>query len=92
MDRIDIIRKAAEKVNKQIAFRRKMKALQLAAKLAAEKQFLKEEKALMRLAENADDRSKSDIYDSEKAVAQVISNSGIVEKYQETTRFDNEWN
>lgn len=88
MDRIDIIRQAAEKVNKQIAFRRKMKAAQAAARAVAEKQFAKEEKALSRL----DDRSTSGLYDTEKTIQKVIADSGIVEKYVETTRYDNDWN
>jgi hypothetical protein len=80
IDRLDMIRRAAEKSQfKKTVQKKTRKAVRNAT-------------AGRKSAISVDAFDESFMYDDEKAVRRVVKDSGIVDTFAYTTRFDNEWN
>ena len=49
-------------------------------------------KVTSRSQESVEDTDESYMYDDEKAVQRIWNDSGVMDSYSGTTRYDNEWN
>jgi hypothetical protein len=49
-------------------------------------------KVTSRSQESVEDTDESYMYDDEKAIQRIWNDSGVMDSYSGTTRYDNEWN
>ena len=84
VDRLALIAAAAEKVQGRNTFKAKVQA--------KGRKAVKNATAGRRSEKLVEAFDESSMYDEEKAVRKIWNDSGVVDSYRDTVRFDNEWN
>ena len=84
VDRLALIAAAAEKVQGRAGFKAKVQA--------KGRKVVKNATAGRRSEKLVEAFDESAMYDEEKAVRKIWSDSGVVDSYRDTVRYDNEWN
>ena len=86
-DRLALIKAAAEKLQAKQA-----KAFPVNTYVKATATKPKGRKVSSRSQESIEDTDESYMYDDEKAIQRVWKDSGTMDSYSQTVRYDNEWN
>lgn len=80
VDRLELIRQAAEKNQ----FKKKVQA--------KTRKVARKARAVRKSKDSVDAFDESFMYDDEKTTRRVIRDSGIIDTFAHTTKFDNDWN
>jgi hypothetical protein len=87
-ERLALIKAAADKLQAKQA---KAFPVNTYVKAATAVKTTKSRKA-SRAQESVSDTDESYMYDDEKAIQRIWNDSGVMDSYSGTTRYDNEWN
>lgn len=80
VDRIDLIRRAAEKSQFKQKVQKKTRKVARNARAGRKSQ------------DSTDAFDEAFMYDDERTVRRVFRDSGVIDNFTHTTRFDNDWN